>query len=104
MVHLMSTPTAFEAKVVVARLGAEGIIWQLRGNVDSLYPVGTIEVLVAEDDAELARQLLLVDEVESAFGADPVDDDARASSGWLLAVIGVVLLAAFVAARVMSLA
>ncbi len=103
MVHLMSAPTAFEAKVVAARLGAEGIVWQLRGNVDSLYPVGIIEVLVADDDAELARQLLLVDEVESAFEADQVEDDAEAGGGWWLAVVGVVLLAAFVAARVLSL-
>ena len=58
---------------------------------------------VADDDAELARQLLLVDEVESAFEADPVEDDAEAGGGWWLAVVGVVLLAAFVAARVLSL-
>jgi hypothetical protein len=66
MVPLISAPSPFEANLLAARLGAEGILWELRG-VDSVYPLGNIHVLVAETDLERARELLLVTEVESAF-------------------------------------
>src|SRR4051812_8757154 len=47
--------TDFEAKVVTARLGADGILWELRGVVDSLYPLGRIDVLVPVDELEEAQ-------------------------------------------------
>ncbi len=102
MVHLVSTSSGFEAKVVAARLGAEGIVWGLRGSVDSLYPVGGVEVLVSRADSGRARELLLADEVESAF-----DDEAEVAStrpaDWVVLVVGGLLLVVFVAFRVMSL-
>jgi hypothetical protein len=49
----------FEAKVVTARLGADGILWELRGIVDSMYPLGGIDVLVPVTELEAARQSLL---------------------------------------------
>ena len=59
MVPLATTRSAFEAQVLAARLGAEGILWQLRGGTaDSVYPVGSVDVLVAEDDLDEARELL----------------------------------------------
>ena len=68
MVPVASASDAFEAKVIAARLGSEGIVWELRGHVEGVYPtIGLIEVLVAAADAGLARELLLVEEVESAF-------------------------------------
>jgi hypothetical protein len=98
MVALVTGSTPFEAKVLVARLGAEGILWELRGEVDSIYPVGRgVDVLVAEDDAEAARELLLGDEVDAAF----VDEDlvaTRGGSRWIV-VVGVVALLAFTVAR-----
>jgi Putative prokaryotic signal transducing protein len=66
MVHLASLTGTFEARVLAARLGAEGIVWELRG-ASSLYPVGRVEVLVDEEDVERARELLLVDEIEAVF-------------------------------------
>jgi len=57
----------FEARVIAARLGSEGIVTRLRGGIDTPYPMGDVEVLVAEEDLEVARELLLADEVESAF-------------------------------------
>jgi len=72
MVLVASSPNAFEAKVIAARLGSEGIVWELRGGVDSLYPVGVSEVLVDERDVERARELLLADAVEWVF-ADEED-------------------------------
>ena len=59
--------------MIAARLGAAGIVTQLRGGgIEGPYPMGPIEVLVSEDDFDDARELLLADDVESAF-----DDDER---------------------------
>jgi hypothetical protein len=71
MVHLVSVDTPFEAQVLAARLGAEGVVWELRG-ASGIYPVGRSHVYVDEEDLELARELLLTDAVEAVFdeGAD----------------------------------
>ncbi len=100
MVPVLRAEGAFHARVVAARLGSEGIVTQLRGNVDGPYPVGSVEVLVTADDLDAARELLLADEVESSFDVDD-EVEAPATHGvpsygpWLLAVFaGVVLLGA----------
>jgi hypothetical protein len=70
----------FEAKVVTARLGADGILWELRGIVDSMYPLGNIDVLVPVDELEAARHCLLGDQA----GAGPTSgsrDDDRGQTG-----------------------
>ncbi len=67
MVRLQTTTSAFHARVLAARLGADGILTELRGNLDGPYPVGETSVWVAEGDAEVARGLLLADQVESTF-------------------------------------
>jgi hypothetical protein len=59
--------TSFHARVIAARLGADGIVTQLRGSVDGPYPIGDVSVWVNEEDAESARELLLADEVEAVF-------------------------------------
>ena len=71
MVHLRTVPSAFHAHVIAARLGADGIVTQLRGSVDGVYPVGDVAIFVPEAEFESARELLLADEVESAFVASP---------------------------------
>jgi hypothetical protein len=60
MVHLTTVSSAFEARVLAARLGADGIVTELRGNaLDNVYPFpGQVEVYVSLDDFELARDLL----------------------------------------------
>jgi hypothetical protein len=78
MVHLLTVTSAFHARVLAARLGSEGIVVSLRGAVDGPYPFGDVLVFVDEDGVELARHLLLADEVEEAF-ADPVDGRSRRS-------------------------
>lgn len=71
MVPLAKVPSGFHARVLAARLGSEGVVTQLRGGgVDGPYPMGPVEVLVDEPDLALARELLLLDEVESAFDDD----------------------------------
>jgi hypothetical protein len=57
--HLVPVVTGvsdFEAKLLAARLGADGILWQTRGIVDSIYPFGGIDVLVPVDQLDDARQ------------------------------------------------
>jgi hypothetical protein len=82
MVPVARVPSGFHARVLVARLGSEGVVTQLRGGgVDGPYPMGAVEVLVDEPDLPLARELLLVDEVESAF--DEASADGQATPGSL---------------------
>jgi len=100
MVHVRTVSTAFHARVIQARLGADGIPAQLRGNVGGPYPFGAVSVWVGEDDAADAGDLLLADEVEAAFDVDPSDEDGPAirvvSRRWplrrVLATIGLVLM------------
>jgi hypothetical protein len=100
MVHLRTVHSAFHARVIAARLGADGIVTQLRGNVDGPYPIGDVSVWVDEDDAACAQELLLADEVESAFDLpDAGEPWARRSRPFLLglsrsqllALIGIVV-------------
>jgi Putative prokaryotic signal transducing protein len=102
MVPVLRADGTFHARVVAARLGSEGIVTQLRGNVDGPYPMGSVEVLVTEDDLVAARELLLADDVESSFADDEVAEEelpaepVPAYRGWLLVVAsGVVALSAF---------
>jgi hypothetical protein len=103
MVPVLRAEGGFHARVVAARLGSEGIVTQLRGNVDGPYPMGAVEVLVSEDDLPLARGLLLADEVESSFdtaepaeAAEEVEGPERrrapAYGPWLLAVAVTVII------------
>jgi hypothetical protein len=84
MVPLATELSPFEARVLAARLGAEGVVWELRGG-SAVYPVGWVDVLVSADDLPDAKELLLADEVEAAFGDDPtgfgVADDEDLPSG-----------------------
>lgn len=60
--HLVPVATGlsdFEAKLLAAQLGAEGILWQTRGIVDSIYPFGGIDVLVPAAQADEARQVVV---------------------------------------------
>jgi hypothetical protein len=99
MVHVRTVSTAFHARVIQARLGADGIPAQLRGNVGGPYPFGAVSVWVGEDDAADAGELLLADEVEAAFDVDPSDEDGEgrpALRRWplrrILATLGLVLM------------
>lgn len=68
MTYLTTAAGSFHAKVVVARLGAEGIPAQLRGGVDGLYPIfGEVHIYVRADQLDLAREVLLADAVEAVF-------------------------------------
>ena len=81
MVRLATVRSTFHARVIAARLGAEGIMVQLRGNVDGVYPMGDTHVYVEAGSLETAREVLLVDEVESAFD-EPVEETAVPTLTW----------------------
>jgi hypothetical protein len=66
MLPVATVAGGFEARIVVARLGAEGVLCQTRGGSDSVYPFSRVEILVPEDELDLARELL---------DAPPADDD-----------------------------
>jgi hypothetical protein len=106
MVPLTTASSSFEARVVAARLGSEGFLCELRGNVDGPYPVGPVGVFVSADQVEEARELLLADEVAEIFEA-PAHDGAGTRSGrhegWFAALV-VAVLVVFVVLRVLSAA
>ena len=99
MVRLATVGHPFHARVIAARVGAEGILTELRGSVDGPYPMGDVSVSVPEIDLPLAQELLLADEVESAFDDEEVlDDDGSPRELWL--ILGAMLvLAALLFAR-----
>jgi putative signal transducing protein len=102
MVHLRTVNSAFHARVIAARLGADGIPTQLKGALDGPYPFGSTSVWVAPEDAESAQELLLADEVEAAFDlpdeGEPWESRSRRplllglSRLQLMAVLGIALL------------
>ena len=81
MALLTTAPGPFAARVLAARLGSEGILWELRGNQDGPYPMGAVQVLVAQRDLRDARELLLADEIDAIDVHDDDDDDEATTVG-----------------------
>jgi hypothetical protein len=101
MVPIATTRSGFEARVLAARLGSEGIVWQLRGgNPDGVYPLGAVEVLVIADDLDRAREMLAVDALDDQTGDE---GETRDHTEWWMAVVVVALLATFILLRMFSL-
>ncbi len=97
MVHLATMSSGFEAQLLVARLGAEGVVWQLQGPVGGPLPLSDVSVLVGEDDLVLAREILhLGDQAEDLVGPDrigyPVERSGRSRGVSVALVVGVVIL------------
>ncbi len=101
MVHLVSVSGTFHARVIAARLGSDGILTELRGAVDGPYPgMGEVGVYVDEHDLPVARELLLADQVESAFDDDDPEPGWRpvpAMTTWLAVVATVAVATAWMA-------
>ena len=97
MVHLVTLPNQVQARILAARLGAEGLLWQLRGE-SSVYPMTPVEVLVEADGLATARALLsaaAADAVEPRLdeAGDTVEPRARHPwQGTVLAVVTVLLI------------
>jgi hypothetical protein len=100
MVLLRTVPSSFHARVLAARLGADGIPTQLRGGLDGPYPMGDVMVFVTQDDLDVARELLLADEVEAAFDeAEDVDHRPRIPPWIALSLLLLVVLGGLVILR-----
>ena len=62
LVPLVTMNDAFGARVLVARLGSDGILCQLRGAMDGPYPLGPVVVLVEADRLDEATELIEYDD------------------------------------------
>jgi Putative prokaryotic signal transducing protein len=115
MVPLTTAANPLAARILAAHLGAEGIVWQLRGNVDGPYPVGPVEVLVPADDLEVARAVVASADAEAvtvaddelgldaADGVDVETDRQGRPVRTLILVVGLVLVVLFTLGRVLLL-
>jgi hypothetical protein len=98
MVRLLTTSGSFEARVIAARLGAEGVVWELRGGHDGPYPMGPVHVYVDERDLDVARELL---DATTELPAEPLGDGlARPPLALVLVTLGILAMAVVSLARV----
>ena len=68
MVHVATASGPFHARVIAARLGAAGILCEVRGGLDGPYPLaGPVDVLAPDEEADEARALLAADAAEDAL-------------------------------------
>ena len=90
MVRLTTCADAFEARLVAARLGSEGVVWSLRGGHDGPLALGTVDVLVDLDDLEVAQEVLGL----AAFEVDP-EPETTGRDVWIVVavLVGAVLFA-----------
>ena len=91
----------FPARLLAARLGAEGIVWQLRGE-SSVYPFGSVEVLVEADHVERAREVARLEPLPASEAAEAaqgvglvdeleVDRSWRWGRAWLWLAVMVII-------------
>jgi hypothetical protein len=81
MVVIDTVGSRFEADLLAAKLGANGVLWQLRSNYPGAYtgerPFGGIDILVPVEEVDEARAVISADgEVmpDVVFeGQDPAD-------------------------------
>jgi hypothetical protein len=101
LVRLTTCADAFEARVLAARLGADGIVWSLRGGHDGPFAIGEVEVFVDVDDYDAARELLASDSDWDGELAAPDTEPERPTTGRdvALAVAALVFAILFAVAR-----
>jgi hypothetical protein len=95
----MTAASPMEARIIAARLGAEGIVWEFRGSVDGPLAMGPVEVLVDADGLETAREMLLVDDVEASFGSTTGEEYRTTGRDVIWAAVALVALLLFAIAR-----
>jgi hypothetical protein len=63
MVVVATASTRFEADLYAAKLGAHGLLWEIRSRelVPTTHPIGWLEVLVPALEHDDAREVLAVD-------------------------------------------
>jgi hypothetical protein len=91
MVRLTTCGDAFEARLLAARLGSEGVVWSLRGGHDGPFAIGEVEVLVDENDLTTARELLSLDDFDRPFAAEDAEPERETTVRDLLVLVAVVV-------------
>lgn len=81
MVHLTTVESSFAARVLMARLGTEGIITEVRGFLDGPYPaMGEVDIFVEAAQENWARVLLeAVEEASTEYD----DTDTYQHPAWV---------------------
>jgi hypothetical protein len=100
MARLTTVGGSFTARVLEARLQAEGITVELRGAIDGPYQftvgdMSRVDLFVPQDELEDAQLVLLVDEVDSVLELPPQRDgptDAWGDRAFWVVLVAVVLL------------
>jgi hypothetical protein len=101
MVRLLSTLDQFEARVLAARLGAEGVLWEMRGGHDGPYPMGPVHIYVDAEDLPKARELLATTvELPAADARSERASSDRPPLALVLVVFGIAAMAVISLARV----
>ena len=100
MVPLTSAANAVQARIIAAHLGAAGLLWELRGNVDGPYPVGQVDILVEADDLDVARALVLHEDERDASVTD--GDALRTPRELWFVLLALLVVAAFTLVRVLA--
>jgi hypothetical protein len=98
MVRLLTTLDQFEARVLAARLGAEGVLWELRGGHDGPYPMGPVHLYVDAEDLPRAKELLAATVELPTEEERPID--GRPPLALVLVVFGIAAMAVISLARV----
>jgi hypothetical protein len=86
--------------VVAARLGSEGVLWEMRGGHDGPYPMGPVHLYVDAEDLSKAREVLATTTELPAEG-DRGAAFNRAPLALVLVVFGIASMAVISLARVL---
>jgi hypothetical protein len=76
MVLVATASSTFHARVIIARLGSAGILSESRGANEGPYPFqDCVQVLVPEDEAEEALDLLRADALAESTAPPPAEPE-----------------------------
>jgi len=80
MVVVATVSTRFEAEMLAAKLGAHGVLWEIRSRelVPTTHPIGFLDVMVPVDEREVAQDVLAPDELPVMRADGTTDESPRA--------------------------
>lgn len=88
--------------MLAARLGAEGIVWSLRGAHDGPLALGAVDVLVDADDLATALEVLGADGDLELAAADSAPERETTGRDVLFALVVLLGVALFAVARMLG--
>src|SRR5262249_45546861 len=93
MVRVTTVDDPIEARIIAARLGSEGLLWELRGGVSGPYPMGPVHVYVEEQELEVANEIINLSADPQLDDADEADQGSRAPLALWVVVLAIVAVA-----------